>query len=265
MQSGLHDVHHDAMNGLTPMSNFIIPDWPAPANVKSLMTTRLGGVSAGNFASNNLGLHVGDDEQQVAANRSRLRELLPGEPKWLSQVHGSAAVAAHQMHGVVQADGAWTNQPGIVCTVLVADCLPVLLCDRAGTVVGCAHAGWRGLAEGVIERTLEAMQKPGSEVIAWLGPAIGAEEFEVGQDVYDAFVERDSAASVAFRHRPNGKYLADIYALARLRLQTAGVVAAYGGGCCTVTDKQRFFSFRRDKTTGRMAALIWMDSVSHQA
>ena len=243
-----------------PQSNFITPDWPAPANVKSLMTTRLGGVSAGNFASNNLGLHVGDDERQVAVNRSRLRELLPGEPKWLSQVHGSAAVAAHQVHGVVKADGAWTNQPGVVCTVLVADCLPVLLCDRAGTVVGCAHAGWRGLADGVIEGTLAAMQKRGSEVIAWLGPAIGAEEFEVGQDVYDAFVKRDSAASIAFRHRPNGKYLADIYALARLRLQTAGVMAAYGGGYCTVTDKQRFFSFRREKTTGRMAALIWMDS-----
>lgn len=244
---------------LSTLNHFIAPDWPAPASVKSLMTTRHGGVSVGSFASNNLGLHVDDDERHVAENRRRLRTLLPDEPKWLAQMHGAAVVAAHQVQGVAKADGAWTNQPGVVCTVLVADCLPVLLCDRAGTVVGCAHAGWRGLAGGVIERTLEAMQKPGSELIAWLGPAIGAEVFEVGQDVYDAFVEHDSAACVAFCHRNNGKYLADIYALARLRLQRAGVMAAYGAGYCTVTDAQRCFSFRRDKTTGRMAALIWLD------
>ncbi len=241
------------------LKHFIVPDWPAPASVKSLMSTRHGGVSTANYASNNLGLHVGDEERHVVENRRRLRALLPEEPKWLSQVHGAAVVAAHQVQGVVEADGAWTNQPGVVCTVLVADCLPVLLCDRAATVVACAHAGWRGLAAGVIEHTLEAMQKPGSEVLAWLGPAIGAEVFEVGQDVYDAFVERDSAACVAFRHRPNGKYLADIYALARLRLKRAGVMAAYGAGYCTVSDAQRFYSFRRDKTTGRMAALIWLD------
>ena len=239
--------------------SFITPDWPAPPNVKALMTTRCGGVSAGPYASLNLGTQAGDDAACVARNRDILRERLPQFPRWLMQEHGATVVAAHDLGDAPAADAAWTDRPGVVCAVLVADCLPVLLCDRAGTAVGIAHAGWRGLAGGVIERTVEAMQRPARELIAWLGPAIGPEAFEVGQDVYDAFVQRDAAAAVAFRHRPNGKYLADLYALARQRLCASGIMAAYGGGFCTVTEAERFYSFRRDKVTGRMAALVWME------
>jgi YfiH family protein len=238
--------------------SFITPDWPAPPNVKALMTTRSGGVSVGPYASLNLGTRTGDDAACVARNRDIVRKRLPQSPRWLMQEHGATVVAAHDLGDVPAADAAWTDRPGVVCAVLVADCLPVLLCDRAGTAVGIAHAGWRGLAGGVIERTVEAMQRPARELIAWLGPAIGPEAFEVGQDVYDAFVQRDASASVAFRHRPNGKYLADLYALARQRLCATGVMAAYGG-FCTATEAGRFYSFRRDKVTGRMAALVWME------
>ena len=188
-----------------PGTPFITPDWPAPPNVKALMTTRNGGVSAGPYASLNLGARVGDDAASVASNRLFVREHLPRFPQWLRQKHGATVVAAHDPGDAPVADAAWTDRPGVVCAVLVADCLPVLLCDRAGTVVGIAHAGWRGLAGGVIERTVGAMQRPACELMAWLGPAIGPEAFEVGQDVYDAFVQRDAAASVAFRHRPGGK------------------------------------------------------------
>lgn len=242
-----------------PGKSFITPDWPAPPNVKALMTTRSGGVSAGPYASLNLGIRLGDDAASVASNTIIVREHLPRFPQWLMQEHGATVVAAHDLSDVPVADAAWTDRPGVVCAVLVADCLPVLLCDRAGTVVGIAHAGWRGLASGVIERTVEAMQRPACELLAWLGPAIGPEAFEVGQDVYDAFVQRDAAASAAFRHRPGGKYLADLYALARQRLCATGIMAAYGGGFCTVTEAERFYSFRRDKVTGRMAALVWME------
>lgn len=242
-----------------PGKSFITPDWPAPRNVKALMTTRSGGVSVGPYASLNLGTRAGDDAACVARNRDIVREHLPQSPQWLMQEHGATVVAAHDLGDAPAADAAWTDRPGVVCAVLVADCLPVLLCDRAGTAVGIAHAGWRGLAGGVIERTVEAMQRPACELIAWLGPAIGPEAFEVGQDVYDAFVQGDAAASVAFRHRPGGKYLADLYALARQRLCGRGITAAYGGGFCTATETERFYSFRRDKVTGRMAALVWME------
>jgi YfiH family protein len=237
---------------------FITPDWPAPPSVKALMTTRGGGVSTGPYASLNLGTRVGDAAANVARNRLIVREHLPQFPQWLAQEHGANVVAAHDPGDVPVADAAWTDRPGVVCAVLVADCLPVLFCDRAGTAVGIAHAGWRGLAGGVIERTVEAMPGPARDLMAWLGPAIGPEAFEVGQDVYDAFVQRDAASSVAFRRRPDGKYLADLYALARQRLGTAGITAAYGGGFCTATEAERFFSYRRDKVTGRMAVLVWM-------
>jgi YfiH family protein len=184
--------------------SFITPEWPAPPNVKALMTTRIGGVSVGPYASLNLGTRVGDDAASVARNRLVVCEHLPRFPQWLTQEHGATVVAAHDPSDDPVADAAWTDRPGVVCAVLVADCLPVLLCDRAGTAVGIAHAGWRGLAGGVIEHTVEAMQRPACELIAWLGPAIGPEAFEVGQDVYDAFVQRDTAASVAFGLGPGG-------------------------------------------------------------
>lgn len=221
------------------------------------MTTRAGGTSEGPYASLNLGKHVDDTQGCVERNRRELAGLLPGEPLWLNQVHGVEVVAAHQAAPGPTADAAWTDKRGVVCAVLVADCLPVVLADRSGTVVGVAHAGWRGLAAGVIENTFHAMGRPGAEMVAWLGAAIGPEAFEVGKEVRDAFVSRDLAASAAFRERGEGKYLADLYALARLRLNALGVYAVFGDGLCTHGDPARFYSFRRDKTTGRMAALVW--------
>jgi polyphenol oxidase len=240
-------------------SSFITPDWPAPRNVRALITTRRGGVSDPPFQSLNLGTQAGDEAARVARNRMLLREHLPAEPKWLAQEHGSNVVNAHDCAGVPRADASWTDRAGVVCAVLIADCLPVLFCDRAGSAVAIAHAGWRGLATGVIERTVEAMALPGGDLLAYLGPAISADAFEVGQEVYDAFVLRDASASIAFRHRGNGKYLADLYALARLRLRAVGVMPTYGGNFCTLNDSERFYSYRRDHSTGRMAALIWMD------
>jgi hypothetical protein len=239
---------------------FITPDWPAPANVRAAVTTRVGGVSRAPYDSFNLATHVGDDPAAVHENRARLRTALalPAEPLWLKQVHGVAVVDAAQGGAESEADGAFAAQPGAVCAVLTADCLPVLLCNRAGTKVAALHAGWRGLAGGVIEAGVEALSVPGSELLAWLGPAIGPEAFEVGPEVRTAFIQYDAQAVQAFRAAREGKYLADIYLLARLRLQRLGVAAVYGGGFCTVTERARFFSYRRDGATGRMASLIWL-------
>lgn len=239
---------------------FIVPDWPAPANVRAAVTTRAGGASHAPYDGFNLGTHVGDDPVAVRENRSRLRTAfaLPAEPLWLKQVHGIAVVDAAQGSTEPEADGAFATRPGAVCAVLTADCLPVLLCNRAGTKVAALHAGWRGLAGGVIEAGVKAMGVPGNELLAWLGPAIGPEAFEVGPEVRTVFMEHDTQAAQAFRAARDGKYLADIYLLARLRLQRLGVAAVYGGGFCTVTDSTRFFSYRRDGATGRMAALIWL-------
>lgn len=239
---------------------FILPDWPAPANVRAAVTTRAGGASRTPYDSFNLAAHVGDDPQAVAANRARLRELLklPAEPVWLKQVHGVKVVNVASAENEPEADGGYTTKAGVVCAVLTADCLPVLLCDRAGTRVAALHAGWRGLAGGVIEAGVQALNVPGSELLAWLGPAIGPEAFEVGEDVRTAFVQQDNAAQVAFRPQANGKYLANIYMLARQRLAALGVTAVYGGGYCTVRERERFYSYRRDGATGRMASLIWL-------
>ena len=238
---------------------WIVPGWPAPANVKALSTTRAGGLGVAPFDSLNLGTHVGDDPATVAANRARLRALLPAEPCWLNQVHGTAVVDLATYGGVPDADAAVSRQPGAVCVVMTADCLPVLLCDRAGTVVGAAHAGWRGLQGGVIEATVRAMDVPAGELMAWLGPAIGPEAFEVGDEVRAAFVADDSAAAAAFRPAgPAGKWLADLYLLARQRLAALGVAGVYGGDACTFTEAARFFSYRRDGRTGRMASLVWL-------
>ncbi|MDD3326631.1 MAG: peptidoglycan editing factor PgeF [Zoogloea sp.] len=238
---------------------WIVPDWPAPANVKALSTTRAGGVGAAPFDSLNLGTHVGDDPATVAANRARLRALLPAEPCWLNQVHGTVVVDLATAQGVPDADAAVSRRPGAVCVVMTADCLPVLLCDRAGTVVGAAHAGWRGLQGGVIEATVRAMNVPAGELMAWLGPAIGPAAFEVGEEVRAAFLADDSAAAAAFRPAgPAGKWLADLYLLARQHLAALGVTAVHGGDSCTFTEAERFFSYRRDGRTGRMASLVWL-------
>ncbi len=240
----------------------IRPDWPAPENVRAFTTTRAGGVSIGPCASFNLGDHVGDDPRAVAENRARLRKefKLPADPVWLTQVHGNTAVEAAIVTAGVTADASFATQPGVVCAVLTADCLPVLLCDRAGTRAGIAHAGWRGLAAGVIESTVAALGEPRGELMAWLGPAIGPAAFEVGTEVRAAFTMRDPGAACAFQAGRPGHWFADIYQLARRRLHALGVHAVYGGDLCTFTDSARFYSYRRDGACGRMASLIWMAS-----
>lgn len=243
-------------------AGWIVPDWPAPPNVHALITTRGGGVSAGAYASMNPADHVGDDPAAVAANRALLCGQLPSAPVWLKQVHGAGVhrIVALDPIAPPEADASVSALPGAVCTVLTADCLPVLLCDAAGSVVAAAHAGWRGLCAGVLERAVEAMGVAPQAVLAYLGPAIGPRVFEVGGEVRDAFAAADPAAAAAFTPRSEpGKYLADIFLLARGRLRRAGVAQVYGGDACTVSDPQRFYSFRRDGATGRMAALIWLD------
>ena len=243
------NAHHD----------WIIPDWTAPPRVRSIVTTRNGGVSQGAYASFNLGLRAGDDEAAVLANRRLLRAVLPAEPKWLRQVHAARVVAAEDAAENPEADASVTRKPGTVCVVMVADCLPVLLCDRAGTVVAAAHAGWRGLLAGVVENTVAAMGLPPGELMAYLGPAIGPDAFEVGGEVRDAFVAREPADAAAFEAHRGGKWLGDLFTLARRRLERCGVPHVAGGGLCTYRNPARFYSYRRDKSTGRMAALIWLD------
>ena len=236
----------------------IRPDWPAPPGVQAAMTLRTGGVSTGPYASLNLGDHVGDEPAAVVENRRRLREALglPSEPLWLEQVHGTA-VAGFEGAGRPRADAAVALAPAQVCAVMVADCLPVLLADRVGTCVAAAHAGWRGLAAGVLEATVAALPADPAQLTAWLGPAIGPEAFEVGPEVREAFLAVDPESADAFRRGKGDRWLADAYRLARQRLARAGVTDVHGGGLCTVSDPSRFFSYRRDGVTGRMAALIW--------
>jgi YfiH family protein len=241
------------------VSSFILPDWEAPAGVCALSTTRGGGVSASPWHGFNLGSHVGDDPRAVAANRALLRRELPAEPVWLSQVHGALCVDAATAAPGAQADASFTRQRGVVCAVLTADCLPVLLCDERATVVGIAHAGWRGLAAGVIEATVAAMDEPGERLMAWLGPAIGPQAFEVGGEVREIFLAADAGAAQAFAAAADGKWLCDIYRLARRRLQALGIRRVAGADFCTVNDTERWFSYRRDGVTGRMASLVWLE------
>ncbi len=238
--------------------DWIVPIWTAPARVKSLITTRNGGVSGGAYSSFNLGLRAGDDEAAVHANRRQLRDRLNAEPKWLRQVHAADVVVADSMVDTPAADASIARDAGTVCAVMIADCLPVLLCDRAGSVVGIAHAGWRGLSSGVVENTVRAMGVPADELLAYLGPAIGPDAFEVGSEVRDAFLVHDRNAGAAFKACRDGKWLADLFTLARRRLGGCGVTQVFGGGLCTYRDAGRFYSYRRDKVTGRMAALIWL-------
>ena len=237
-------------------------DWPLPRGVRAAFTTRLGGASAAPCDSFNLGTHVSDAPTAVAANRSRLRELLelPAEPAWLNQVHGAdvadldGAVVASTP---VTADAAVTRATGRACAIMVADCLPVLFAARDGRRIGAAHAGWRGLAAGVLENTVAALDVPAGELTAWLGPAISQKHFEVGEDVRAAFTASDAGAAAHFTANSRGRWQADLVGLARRRLATLGVDDVHGGTWCTFADRERFFSFRRDGRGGRMAALIW--------
>jgi len=243
--------------------DWIVPEWPAPPHVKALITTRAGGSSRGPYSSLNLGLRTGDHADAVAANRARLRAELPQEPKWLRQMHGSTVADADALTGETpEADASIARLPGTVCAVLVADCVPVLLTNRDGTVVAIAHAGWRGLACGVIECSVAAIGEPPGELLTYLGPGIGRQAFEVGAEVRDAFLAADPGDGAAFRPHVPGKWLADLFMLIDRRLRRAGVRHLYGGGTCTYSDPARFFSYRRDRTTGRMAALIWRDKAA---
>lgn len=246
------------------MVHALRPDWPAPEDVLAAVTTRVGGVSSGSsFGTLNLSLNVGDDPDAVAENRRRVTAQLaqPGAPAFLRQVHGIEVVrlAASSVEGSV-ADACWSAEPGVVCAVMMADCLPILFCDECATLVAAAHAGWRGLAGGVVEATVAALPVAASRLMAWLGPAIGPDAFAVGEDVRRRFVEAAPEAARAFRPRQEtGQFDADLFELARQRLRAAGVGRIFGGGVCTYSDPARFFSFRRDGVCGRMAAMIWLN------
>lgn len=271
----------------------LVPDWPAPANVRALQTTRLGGVSVAPYASLNLGSHVGDAPLNVERNRMLLCTVLPAEPVWLEQVHGTVVAdagsagsgcdtllakpadcgssrnaATHVPNSFILpfgdgcrtvADACIARRSGSVCVVMTADCLPVLLCDKAGSVVAAVHAGWKGLAAGVIEAAVLAMAVPPQNLMAWMGPAISRQAFEVGEDVRAVFMDADQQAAAAFIPGQAGKYLADIYALARLRLKALGISQIYGGDRCTYSEPGQFFSYRRDGVTGRQGTFIWLE------
>jgi YfiH family protein len=248
---------------------WIVPDWPAPAHVRAVVTTRAGGVSAGPFGAGggggmNIGASCGDPAEAVQANRQRLGAMLPSGPCWLRQVHGAEVVCIDAEDPAVPADAAISVRALRVCVVSVADCLPVLFTDVGGRAVGVAHAGWRGLASGVLQNTAAAMRRQlnerDAELLAWLGPAIGPARFEVGEDVIAAMRVRLPQAQSAFTAVAPGKYLCDLFQLARQALAQADVDRVHGGGLCTYDDPARFYSFRRDRVTGRHAALIWRDA-----
>ena len=241
--------------------HYLYPDWPAPKNVHAVSTTRHGGVSTCPFDSMNLGTHVGDEIKNVQKNRQILSKTLDLEnpPFWLNQIHSNFVSDLDCQQPLIDADAAFTRQAKRSCIVMTADCLPVLFCNMAGSVVAASHAGWRGLQAGILEKTVRKMQCSSEDIMAWLGPAIGASVFEVGDEVRQAFIHSDPLAQHAFQAQQRGKWLADIYQLATQRLNRIGVQKIYGGGECTYGDKQRFYSYRREEKTGRMASLIWMD------
>ncbi len=240
-------------------NDWITPDWPAPKGVKAISTTRNGGFSHPPWNSLNLGDHVQDDETHVRKNRKYLQAQagLPSSPLWMEQVHGRDVLAGKV--GQNTGDARFSTTAAEVCAVMTADCLPVLFCNEEGSAVAAAHAGWRGLEKGVLEQTLDCFEAPASAIMAWLGPAIGPSAFEVGDEVREAFMRQQPQAEAAFKATEPGKWLADIYLLARQRLQSKGVTRIYGGDYCTYTDEARFFSYRRDGQTGRMASLIWLE------
>ena len=243
------------------MKDFCIePNWPAPPGIRAYSTLREGGVSQGEYASLNLAAHVGDNPDHVSTNRHRLRKglQLPREPYWLSQIHGTKAVKANRIAShPPEADASYSDEPCVVCVVMTADCLPVLFCDRRGDRVAASHAGWRGLVGGVLESTVDALGS--NDLMAWLGPAIGPSAFEVGAEVRLSFLEKLDDCGDAFVQIDEQHWLADLYSLARLILARVGVEAVYGGQECTFSNADRFFSYRRDSQTGRMATLIWRE------
>lgn len=242
------------------MTRLITPQWPVPEGVAACSSTRAGGVSLPPYDSLNLGAHCGDDLTHVEENRRRMFAAgrLPANPVWLEQVHGTEVLRLDGgPYASKRADASYSNTPGTVCAVMTADCLPVLFCNNSGTEVAAAHAGWRGLCAGVLEETVACFADRPENIMAWLGPAIGPQAFEVGPEVREAFMEKDAIADTAFI--PAGdKYYADIYALARQRLAALGVRQVFGGDRCTFSQKDDFFSYRRDKNTGRMASFIWL-------
>lgn len=242
------------------MSELIIPRWPLPKGVAACSSTRIGGVSQPPYDSLNLGAHCGDNPEHVAENRRRLfaAGALPSSPVWLEQVHGTTVLSLDGgPYASKRADASYSRTPGTVCAVMTADCLPVLFCNLDGTEVAAAHAGWRGLCEGVLEETVSHFSDKPGNILAWLGPAIGPTAFEVGPEVREAFMAKDAQADAAFRAQGE-KYFADIYQLARQRLANVGVERVYGGEYCTHSQPETFFSYRRDGTTGRLASFIWL-------
>lgn len=234
--------------------DLVKPKWPAPANVRAFTTTRAGGISTGTWSSLNLGARCGDDPLAVQGNREKLLSHLPAAPQWLRQVHGNQVLTHH--HGAKEeqeADGLVSFSPGRVCAVLTADCLPVLFCSRSGDKVAAAHAGWRGMAQGVLQAAVAELKEPPGEIMAWLGPAIGPKVYEVGEDVRRAFPEEQSSCFKVHGDR----WLLDLYGVARHKLAQLDITAVYGGHFCTFSDRERFFSYRRDGVTGRMASVIW--------
>jgi len=242
------------------VESFLTVNWPAPAHIRAITTTRNGGHSKAPYDTLNVGEHVGDDPALVSANRQTLIEtaLLPADPLWLKQTHSTDVIDANHWHPNAEADAIICDSADSVCAIMTADCLPVLMTDKSGSQVAAIHAGWRGLQAGIIENTLAQFKMPLSEIIVWLGPAIGPQAFEVGPEVKAAFTDIDGNAESAFTATHSDRFLADIYLLARQRLSAQGVNAIYGGDYCTYSEKDHFFSFRRDGVTGRMASLIWI-------
>lgn len=244
------------------MKSFIQPTWPAPDNIRAYTTTRIGGVSLAPYHEFNLGEHVEDNPLHVSTNRDLLKKRLElsNDPIWIKQTHSTIALEATPENREQEADATFTRQKNIACLVMTADCLPILLCNQQGTEVAAIHAGWRGLAHGVIESTIQALTTPHQEILAWLGPAISLRHFEVGDEVRAAFLKITPKAEDAFTPSPNQRWLADLYLLARIRLQNQGITQIYGGEYCTFSDKEQFYSYRRDgEKTGRMASLIWIN------
>lgn len=244
---------------MNPNKHWLQPDWPAPVNVHSATTLRTGGVSTGEYTSLNPATHVGDNADSVSQNRQIIKMMLnlPSEPIWLNQTHSNCTVKAIATDTPQQADASYTNQPSVVCAVMTADCLPLLACSLDGSEIAAIHAGWRGLLDGVIDNTINALKN--KDLLVWLGPAIGPECFEVGNEVRAAYIEQSAEYTPAFKQYSQDKWLANIYQLARINLAVLGINKVYGGNFCTVTDKERFYSYRRDQVTGRMATLIWRD------
>lgn len=245
--------------------DWIVPDWDVPARVRAIVTTRAGGVSTGPYLGLNLGRSTGDDPEHVNRNRELLRAAVPAELRWLRQAHGATVVDAAQVAAPVEADASYAVEPNVLCVVSVADCLPVFLADRQGRAVAVAHAGWRGLAAGVLQATAHALRarlgEADARVQAWVGPGIGPAHFEVGADVLDAMERTLARAREAFAPVAGGKFRADLPALARQALAQVGVTDVGGGTLCTYSEPSRFYSFRRDRITGRHAAVIWLAAV----